>query len=270
VASDQSGRSNPLPTPATDHRPLTTSHFPRYTHRSTWPSPPGTPPKNFRPLSPNDLRRFPPDNTAHPRTFRCRVGRGCHPERNRHQQGPSPMNAKPPNLRPRFQPSPCFRGRLMPAHPRPCSCPTRPPRPIRPTPSLRARPCLSVLLSLNYVFSSGDFPLSNLKSEIHFPRSLSYWCSLVSIRGSVFPLPSSLFVLSAPYVLSRPCGTLSPKPEDPIKSRKSMVQVTSNNVHNGPITSGIRPKRFRNVPRCCPLSLILPIYRPRTRNSPYM
>jgi hypothetical protein len=60
--------------------------------------PSGHPRKKLRPLSPNDLQRFPSENTAHPRTFRCRVGRGCHPERNRHQRGSSPMNC-PSNLK---------------------------------------------------------------------------------------------------------------------------------------------------------------------------
>jgi hypothetical protein len=39
-----------------------------------------------------------------------------------------------------------------------------------------------------------------------------------------------------------------------IKPRKSMVQITSNNVQNGPLTSGICPKWSRDVPRYCPLS----------------
>jgi hypothetical protein len=47
---------------------------------------------------------------------------------------------------------------------------------------------------------------------VSFPRSLSYWCSFVSIRGSVFPAshfvpprPAVLFALSAFFVVISPC-----------------------------------------------------------------
>jgi hypothetical protein len=91
-------------------------------------------------------------------------------------------------------------------------------------------PCPSVLLSLNSLFSSGDFPLSNLNPEIQFPRHSP-------IR--VHPRPSAVQIF--------PAGIS-------IKPRKSMVQITSNNVQYGPKTSGICPKWSRNVPRYCPLS----------------
>jgi hypothetical protein len=153
-----------LPIP---HSPFCVPHsaFPRYTHRSTWPSPPGTPEKFFHPLSPNDLQRFPPENTAHPRTFRCRVGRGCHPERNRHQRGSSPMNANPPNPRPHI-----------------------PARHLRPWPAqhaLRPRtsvpfPCRSILQPVNSLFSCEDFCLSGLIFNFPaVPLIGVHWCPFV-------------------------------------------------------------------------------------------
>jgi hypothetical protein len=83
-------------TPATDHPPLTTSP----SIRTVLPEPlPLAPPKFFStPLPPTTYKFCPPSETPFPRTFRCRVGRGCHPERNRHQRGPSPMNC-PSNLK---------------------------------------------------------------------------------------------------------------------------------------------------------------------------
>ena len=81
------------------HQPPPQFAFPRYTHRSVFrvphfpfrispvyapfylALPSWHPEKKLRPLSPNDLQRFPPEYTAHPRTIRCRVGRGRHPER---------------------------------------------------------------------------------------------------------------------------------------------------------------------------------------------
>jgi hypothetical protein len=40
-------------------QPLTTSHFPRYTHRSTWAGPLGTPQKNFAPYPPTTYNASP-------------------------------------------------------------------------------------------------------------------------------------------------------------------------------------------------------------------
>jgi hypothetical protein len=62
-----------LSTPSVPVQPLTTSHQPLpqvyapfYLALPSW-----HPRKNFRPLSPNDLQRFPPEYAAPPRTFRC-------------------------------------------------------------------------------------------------------------------------------------------------------------------------------------------------------
>jgi hypothetical protein len=82
--------SNPLPTqPPIRPFPLPSlhiSHFTLHTSHFTLPSqvyapfylalPSWHPEKKLRPLSPNDLQRFPPENAPHPRTFRCsrRVG----------------------------------------------------------------------------------------------------------------------------------------------------------------------------------------------------
>jgi hypothetical protein len=161
------------------------------------------PEKKLRPLSPNDLQRFPPENTAHPRTFRCRVGSGRHPERNYHQRGSSPMNC-PSNLK---STSPAFT--LIRVHPRPSA--------------IQYLPGIS-------------------------PRHFALSSSLRSLRSLRFPIPFGPFrpfpVLPAPY----------PTRRNSIEPRKSMVQITSNNVQNGPLTSGICPKWSRNVPRYCPLS----------------
>jgi hypothetical protein len=111
------------------------------------------PQKNLRPLSPNDLQRFPPENTAPPRTFRCRVGRGLS---SRTEPPPTRtftherQTAKP---RPQLPPRPQFRGRLVPSRPRS----SRPPRPTCPMPSPGARPCPSLLLSLNFLFRLRPF-----------------------------------------------------------------------------------------------------------------
>ena len=142
------------------------------------------PEKKLRPLSPNDLQCFPSEDTAHPRTFRCRVGRGCDPDQNRHQRGSSPMN------------------------------------------------CLS-------------------KLKFDFPHIHSYPCPSAPIRGSkTFPAPHCaprrpavpcvicvlcgyLPIAFGPFGPLRPFPALAtpfPALGNSIKPRKSMVQITSNNV----------------------------------------
>ena len=103
--------------------------------------------------------------------------------------------------------------------------------------------------------------ISNLK--FNFPRSLSNWCSFVSIRGS----KSSLFRLR-PFRLFRPFNPFGPfgpfgpfpAPAAPLPQACKFHQTTKiygpNNVQYRPKRSKnvrIRPKWSQNVPRYGPL-----------------
>ena len=110
--------------------------------------------------------------------------------------------------------------------------------------------------------------LSNLR--LNFPHVHSYPRPSAPIRGSkIFPAPHGVSLRPAVHcVLCVLCGYLSlsvrplrpfpalaapfPRLCNSLKPRKSMVQIASNNVQNGPKTSGI-PSQM--VPERTPLSL---------------